>query len=277
MQVERHSIDSAYMKGIVERANHAFEDLPQFVDGSRRTPRNLGTLANEAIAAAAFEHVIDPTSQRIAGALRLAAEARSALFATALNPQGPVVARLGEGEPVIYKSAPDESSVYIGAWLDGFFLNVICGDVDAIKLLCQVPNELFLRTSTRGSEYLYHYKDALCAYVNGTEGVVEGILAALRATDPDRPDIHDRSGTLLLDVPQLEIFMYLISENPKFEETLNLALEKHRDYWSSTQQSQRNFRGFISIPLTGLAALGRNRDIKFDVASPYLPMDLVLL
>ncbi len=277
MHIARHSLGENFLSGMRERANQTFEDLPAFLNGSRRNPRNLGTLANEAIAAACFEYVLDPASQRIPAALRLAAEARTALFATALKLTDPVMIKLGEGNPVIHESTPDESSVHIGAWLDAFFLNVICGEVESIRWLCQVPNELMLRSSTKGSEYLYLYKDALCAYMNASGNLVESILAALRATDTDRPDIYDHFGTLLLDVPQLELFMYLISENPKFEETLGRALEQHRDYWSKPLQNQRNFRGFISIPLTGLSALARDRGIKFDVESPYLTMDLVML
>jgi hypothetical protein len=278
MQIARHPIDEESMLAMRDRADRSFINLPMFLDTARQSPLALGGLHEQAVTAAALEHTANPGSPRVDGALLLAAQARSALFATALNPDGPVEIQLGEGPPVVYRSAPDESAVNIGAWLHGFFLNVICGEIEAVQRLCTVPNDLLLRSSSKGSQYHYLFKDALCAFVNRQTGnLVETILAALDATDPVRPDIHDRRIALDLAVPQLEVFIYLISNNPKYGDAMQRAVELHRSYWSTPLENSRNSTGFMSLPLTALAALGRQRGLTHDVESPYLPMALIKL
>lgn len=278
MLVARHTIDDEFMAGIGDMADRAFVNMPVFLESSRESARRLGSLSEQAFSAAALEHVANPASPRIDAALLLAAQARSALFATASRPMGPVEIQLGEGPLVIYHSTPDESTVHIGAWLQGFFLNVICGEIEAVHGLCQVPNDLLLRSSSTGSAYQYLYKDALCAFVNGqTDNLVNTILATLDATDPMSPDIQDPRMALNLGVPQLEVFIYLISNDRKYPGALQRAVELHRTYWSTPLENSRSFAGFISLPLTALAALGRERGLQHDVESPYLPMGLIKL
>ena len=144
-----------------------------------------------------------------------------------------------------------------------------------MRKLCDVPTALIRESPTKSSEYAYLYKDALCAYVNAEPDVVARIVEALKATDPTRPDITDRSWTLYIDVPQLEVFYRAICGSAKFGSAMQSAVELHRKYCGASQDNAHSPRGFISVRLLGLAVLGMNHGLGFDVQSPYLPMNLI--
>ena len=275
MHVPMHKIDDEFMAGMNERAKMSLDSLPRLVKAARTRPQSLGILANAARTTAAYCYLADPQSAEVFRALQLSRQALNAMFACAVNAPQATVASLGDGEPVTYLEKPDASSIYVGTWLDGFFLNLVFGDLEAVRRLCCVPTALLRASPTKSSEYSYLYKDALCAYVNAEPDVVARIITAFKATDPDRPDIINRYMTLAITVPQLEVFLYAISRDTRFGLAMQAAIERHREYWGDSQDNARSFRGFISIELLGLAVLGMDVGLSFDVQSPYLPMHLI--
>jgi hypothetical protein len=275
MQISMHRIDDEFMADIEARAEMSLDSLPRLVKAARGRPQSLGILANAARTAAAYCYLADPQSEEISRALQLSRQALNALFLCAINTTKATIVPLGDGEPVTYEERPDASSVYIETWLDGFFLNLIFGDLDAVRQLCNVPTALLRESPTKSSEYRHLYKDALCAYVNAESDVVDRIIAALKATDPERPDINNRFMTLAIGVPQIEVFLHTVTRDEQFGMTMQRAVENHKAYWAKPKDHARSFRGFIAIELLGLAVLGTDAGLSFDIQSPYLPMNLI--
>jgi len=54
-------------------------------------------------------------------------------------------------------------------------------------------------------------------------------------------------------------------------EAFDRALRSHQAYWSSSRELRKNLTGFVSLPLTALAALAWDRGIQVAVESDYLP------
>src|ERR1700761_2373979 len=119
MHIARHALDNEYLADMPHRAERTFARLPRLTEAARRDPSALGILADVAHTAAAFLHLVDPLAPTISEALRLAAQAGHAIFATARRSVEAVTVELGGGM-VTYSSAPNESYVHIGKWFDAF-------------------------------------------------------------------------------------------------------------------------------------------------------------
>lgn len=275
MYIPIHKIDDGFMANMSERVQMSFDNLPRLIEAVRSRPWNLDVLASAAHTAAAFCYLLDPHSEKISDAFDISRRALNALFSCALNATNPTVVVFKNYEPIIFLEKPNAGSVHVANWLDGFFLNLILGDFESLRQLCRFPTMFLRKSPTRASEYMYLYKDALCAYINEEPDAVDRIIAVLKATEPNRPDIADEFMMLSLSVPQLEVFLYAICGDIRFGASMQRAVENHKNFWSSSEDNSRSPRGFISIELLGLAVLGGDAGLSFDVDSPYLPLNLI--
>ncbi|MFZ6873772.1 immunity 49 family protein [Undibacterium sp. Di27W] len=275
MFIPMHKIDDEFMAGMPERVKMSMDNLPLLVETSRTKAMNLALLSNAASSAAGFTYLVDPKSDAVSQSLEISRQALNAMFACVVNTSSATVVQFGKGEPVSLTGKPDESALHAGRWLDAFYLNLIFGDLDELRKLCHVPTELLRASSTIASEYAYLYKDVLCSYIHGEPDVIDQIIATLRATDPERPDIVNRYYMLTKSVPNIQLFYYAVTSDQKFGAAMQTAVQCHRDYWGDSLENSRSARGFISLDLLGLAVLGMDSGLSFDVESPYLPMHLI--
>src|SRR5690348_9186396 len=105
-------------------------------------------------------------------------------------------------------------------------------------------------------------------FVNDTASVLPAMMEAIKATDPERPDVTDPDWDLYLHVPQLEVLIYMVTKDAKFTSALMKAVELHKKFWSKTKDRRRDYRGFISVELTALAALAKERSLPIDFETP---------
>jgi hypothetical protein len=271
MRIER-KIDEAFARKLYEDRT---QEQAHTLLWSRRDPKNLSMLMSEAVCLIAAGCVVEPESGRIPEALELAAQAGVALFAAAAaSPAAPVTVPLGPGDPATYTSPPDESSVTVDKWIRAFYLNALCRDVAALDALCRISPDSLRGSTTKNPEYRYLYMQGLQEFRAGNRGVHGTLIAALEATDPDRPDVYDDDWTLYLDVPQLEVLIYAIAGDAQFGPALAKAVEEHKKYWSKTKDRRRDYKGFIGLELTALCSFARERGLSWEVESPYLPVHL---
>jgi hypothetical protein len=271
VKIERHKIEQDFARKLYE---DWLGEREHSVLWSRRDPKNLSMLMNDAVRGVAAGCVVEPESQEIPKALDLAAQAGAALIAAAAaSPAAPVTVSLGPGEPVTYTSPPNESTVSVDKWILAFYLNALRRDVAALDALCRISPES-LASTTKNPEYRSLYMKGLQEFRAGNRGVHETLIAALEATDPDRPDVYDDDWTLYLDVPQLEVLIYAIGRDAQFGPALAKAVEEHKKYWSKTKDRRRDYDGFICLELTALCSFARERGLTWDVESPYLPTHL---
>lgn len=270
-----HQIDDEFNAGMDERIKMSLDSLPKLIDGVKDRPRSLDILANAARTAAGFCYLLNPHSEKVISSFDISRKSLNALYSCAIHAPNPTMVSFGFDDPIIFVEKPDADSVHVGNWLDGFFLNLVFGDFEAMRQLCRVPTDLLRESPTKGSEFGYLYKDALCAYINAEPDAVRRVIEAMKATDPARPDVVDAFFTLNNSVPQLEVLFYIITADARFSSAMQRAVECHRDYFGVSEETSRNARGYTSIELLGLAVLGMDVGLSFDVDSPYLPMHLI--
>jgi hypothetical protein len=268
-RVQRHTVDLEFCKQIF---SEACRDVASSLAWACRVSRNIAFLISNVLRAVGEGSVVTNRSPDLVRYLRLAAQAHAAHFAA--TGTLPVTVPLGEGEPVTYASAPDESTVHVYTWIEGFFLAALCRDGASLDLLCRAPVEPMRRSSTRNPEYRYVFREALRAF--WCRDIDPGALAvqAMHLTDPDRDDIYSREYTLYIDVHLIRLFFFVHAKDADFGDGLVLALRDHKTYWSKKGRSHLP-DGFLALHLLGLAALAYDRGIPFEVESEYLPMWLV--
>jgi len=273
MRIERHAIDDEYMKDMKSRQDAAFAFFAT-CDWAKKNPVKLSLLMSACSEAIAYACLLNPEHPGIPRALRLGAQAAAALFAAATaSKENPVTVPLDD-EEVTYTSRPDESTVHRGRWIEGFFLSILSNDGHSWDLLRQVNPELLKKSSTQGAEYGQLYMESLRAYARSEPEAGPKIVAAIHATDPERPDVGDADQTLNLDVPQMEVCVWMMTRNPKFTDALTRAVEDHKKYYSRGKYRRRDYYGYISLDLTALASMGRKVGLPIDVESPYLPLQI---
>lgn len=279
MRIERHEVGETRLNEMKDDLDRNFRSLADFLEAAKRDPMNLSLLVTNACSVAAREVLFDPRSPRARKALGLAARASAALFATAAATQAsPVTVTLDVGDaPVTYTSGPDESTAHVGRWISGFYLGKIVRDREAVDLICQTDPQSLRGSSTRGPEYLYLYARALRDFHTlRWADIVDTMLAAVDATDPERTDIVDEDWALWLHVPEIEALIYAVTKDAKFGDALRRAVQHHKEFWSKTKDDRMSDPdGFFSAPLTGLARIGLDQELSFDVESPYVPRELL--
>lgn len=260
---------------VEERYADACEDLPFLLDGVKSNPKNLSLLISTASDVACCGVALDTEHTMVRRALRIAGQASWALFVTASSEELPVEVRLDDGLHCVFNERPDQSTTHAFRWLRGFFFNAICRESGLIDDMCKLPTELLRRSSTKDPEYRYLLVDALKAFWNGDSQCSTIIVNALEATDPERSDIHEQDWALDIDVPQLQLFFYVATKDRKFEANLPKAADLHNQYWSANKKRRNNWDGFLSVELTGLAAIAHDRGMPVQIDASSIPSWLV--
>jgi hypothetical protein len=275
MQIAMHRIDKEFMASHPQRIPMARDSLHASLAATRDRPQSLGIFANSALSAAAYFYLADPQSEEVASTLQLARQSLNALFACATDTQAATTVSLGPGEPVTYRDKPPSSSVHVGNWLDAFSLNLVFGDLAALRTLCAIPTALLHESPTTSTADRTLFKEALCAYVNQQPDVIDRIIAALKANQAEIPDPIQKAVAIALTGPQLEVFLYAATRDARFGDAMRRAVEEHKQFWGRNRDSARSFKGLISLPLLGLVALARDVGLTCDLETPYLPMRLI--
>ena len=266
--IARHKINPEYARQRYEDELSNFEALLQRARGEAAA---LPLLITKCMEVAEFGSVVDPVSPEIVRALRLAAQAHTALFAVSSSGGKKVSVPLGKGRRVTYTDSLHESTVHTGRWIEGFYVSTLCRDKTSLSLLCDTPTPLLKRSTTKGPEYRSIMVDALRAVWKDTPEKQDLLLEAMTATDPDRPDVAPVSDwVLFIDIHIIRLFFYLTDADERFGQALSLAAEDHKKYWSKASHKS-NPAGFLSIPLLGVAALAYDAGLRFDVESDYIP------
>ena len=275
MHIPRHRIDNGFMATHSHRIQMARDSLPQVLAATRSRPQSLGICSNSAHSAAAYFHLDDPHSTEAVSAFQLARQSLNALFACATDLPGSITVPLGPGEPVTYVDKPPASSVNISNWMNAFSLNLVFGDLAALRKLCAVPTALLQASPTQATADRYLQKDALCAYVNQEPDLIDRIISALKATTVDIPDPLQKAVAVTITGSQLEVFLHVVTRDARFGDAMHRAIQEHKQYWGRSKDSAKSFQGFISLELLALMVLANDVGLRCDIDTPYLPMNLI--
>lgn len=149
-------------------------------------------------------------------------------------------------------------------WLKAMYLAMICRDHDRVDDLVRVPEEMRRSSGTEHDEAVHEWTSVLHGYWYGGYSMSERSLEAMPRNDD-------------LLYPTAELF-YRISEDDQtgFTASLAEALERHRKYWTETEERAKNPEGFLALAPLALASRAQDSGwLRVTVRSPYLPLTLL--
>ena len=276
MYIKRHQVDVSILPTFFDEESAALRKAV----ASARTDRDsswLRFLTSYAEFTYKSGSIIAPDSSEVAQAIRIAAQAQTAVLLFAYIEDPPRYCRLGEGPPVTFTNAVDESHVHAGRWLQGFHQAVISRQADILATLRDIPSELFEMSSTRSEGG--SYTDVEMHRVILTEQHFTNHPAFL-ADEADYLGRLERGqiskATRMLGGTEYRVLRALDRGDVNgFNEALTEAVQLHKKYWSATEARRRNMEGYVSLHLTAAAALAWDRGLRFTLESDYLPTSWV--
>ncbi|WP_309140400.1 Imm49 family immunity protein [Streptomyces sp. PKU-EA00015] len=239
--------------------------------GLAQDPAGLGDAFGSALALAHAHCAADPDVARIEGwdAWAAAVQLGSALF-TGAQPQE---CHLGEDLvrqlPAISAEPPADAR----AWLDAFYVSVVCRQRDRVNRLCRVPLEV-LRRDDSVDEYVLHWIDTLQTYWSESpmDDVVEKLIATMKASAPEGVTRAPKDFVDLIDYQPAALFHRLITrDHDAFAEALTEALAHHATYWGESAAP----RSRVALGPLAMASLAYDAGFPVEAKQPYLPTYLL--
>ncbi|WUC58054.1 immunity 49 family protein [Streptomyces longwoodensis] len=150
------------------------------------------------------------------------------------------------------------------AWLDAFYLAVVCRQEERIGRLRRVPLSR-LREDDSVDAYVLHWIDTLQTYFSPDrltmDDVVEKLVATMQTSGADEVTHAPSEFVNAVDYQPVALFHRLIArDQEKFTETLTEALGEHAGYWSPAPTAPR-----ARTPLGVLALASLAHDYGFAV------------
>jgi hypothetical protein len=275
MKIPRHPID------IKEEKAAYLEEYPRMlirIELARKSNDVLSTLSSIATSVYQMGSAIAPDTSEVAQALRLGAQANTALLVFAQLGDRPRYLPLGDGPPVTYSEPTDASYVHPYRWVDAFRLGVVTRQVGLVAALCAISTEQLKESPTRGEQWAYDWADLHRALWQDPSSFTRA--SAFVACEQDCLESLRRGkldkAVRLLTVPYFEVLRRLEQrDEPGFADALAKALRQHQDYWGATAKHRNKLEGFVSLQLTAAAVLAYDCGLRFDVQSDYMPASWV--
>ncbi|SEF27201.1 Immunity protein 49 [Amycolatopsis pretoriensis] len=273
--VARHEIDEKYaaetVEMLAERLHEAREDIEEEVLGP-------GFALKRSLEEFRTRTVGDPRAawNDTWLAFARAMQAGDALFVTAARPAGEQVEfRFGEDTVRRPATGPTRDS-HAANWLTAFYLAIVCRERPRIDRLAAVPAEVFRDSGADFDDFLTDWAQALRIWARGEDGLVDAVLTAMSGTEPESLRVFPPEPVLKQQFPPMELFyLFTQREEAKFNDSLVLALDLHKQYWTADEDRQRNPEGFVALAPLAMACLARDAGMAIDVESDYLPHHLL--
>ena len=248
-----------------------------FKDVATSDSAQLSTVRDEAMRLVGQFCVFEPESDEIPSLLTLAADAVVANFQLAQLDEGKADVQLGDDLVRLTGTGRKPSYVSPSVWIDGFLIAAIARRRAALEGLCEITSNVFERVRGGESpEYMYLFVEALRSFLQAGAERGELVMSAMEATDPSRILAGTDDYVLSIDVFTIEAMIWIVAqEHDRFIDCLRRGVDSHREY-HSVKGRRQDRRGFISTPLTGLAAIAHDLGWQVDVQSDYLPTRLLL-
>jgi hypothetical protein len=245
---------------------------------ARESNHVLSTLSGIARSVYRTGGAVAPDSAEVAEALRLAAQANTGLLIFARLEAPPRHLPLGDGPPVTYTKPVDPSHVDPARWVEAFRQAVITRQTELLTALCGIPTARLKDSPTRGAQGAYDWVDmhrgiwqepSSFTQHPAFVAVEQSCLDKLKRGQLEKP-------VKMLTVPYFEVLRSLERRNETdFTKALTEALRQHKGYWGATEKRRNDKEGFVSLPLTSVAALAYDRGLRFHVESDYTPVSWV--
>ncbi|MEW2495336.1 immunity 49 family protein [Streptomyces nodosus] len=272
--IARHDVLRSDVESYAERLN---AHLAEEIDGLEEASDVIDFAFGTSLMNLRSRCLIDPEAAAIETweAAVNAMQLGSALFAVTGAGEGTVECRVDGKERALPAVGP-MSTADAGAWLNAFWLAVICREQQRMTELCEIPLERLRSPEGQYDEYIYHWVDTLQTYWLRRPGLVEKLTATLQASDPDVARIAPRD---LLDgqlYPPINLFYHFVRKDEEgFSPALVEALKLHKVYWTLNEDRQAKLDGTIALGPLAISCLAYDGRIPIEVESDYLPKHLL--
>jgi hypothetical protein len=240
--------------------------------GAQRAPSNLHlffTVAKNVYLAGA---AVDPDAPAVVAALRHSAQALTALAMLETASAPTYTYRLGDSSTSVPLPV-GQKFLDVLLWDKAYELSIITRQPALTSALCGPDTAAIGRACglTPGHASLAFFD--LAKEVWQALGFVDG--PALRACEAVCTALPVGPGTPFnehITKPRLAVVRALAGGTQDGTDgAFERALRSHKAYWSSSRDLRKNPTGFVSLPLTTLAALAWDRGIRVGVDSDYMP------
>ncbi|MEU9120145.1 immunity 49 family protein [Streptomyces sp. NPDC048506] len=197
----------------------------------------------------------------------------SAMFATTLAREGTVECRVSDRVLTLPATGPAPYAD-ARAWLDAFWLALVCREMDRLTLLSQVPLDDLRRASAQ-DDYVFHWIDTLQSHWlrQPMDDIVPKLLATMETSHPHVATRTPKVFLDLVDYQPVALFHRLITnDHAAFAEAFTEALAHHDRYWNGSTNDPRSR---VALGPLAMACLAHDWDFPVDTASPYLPKYLL--
>lgn len=237
-----------------------------------KEPAGLGAAFAQLVELAHAHCAKDPAASTVEtwDAWATAVQLGSALF-TGAEPQ---TGALGENLQRPLPAFPARPPADARAWLDAFYLAVICRQQSRIQRLAHVPMEV-LRQDDCADAYLLHWIGALQTYVRpdgSMDEVVEKLSAAMQTSYGDALSHAPAEFVAALEYQPVALFHRLLARDPEaFAKALDEALTEHAAYWGASTAP----RARVALGPLAMASLAHDSGFLVAPEQRYLPKYLL--
>ncbi|MEV5981859.1 Imm49 family immunity protein [Streptomyces sp. NPDC052114] len=254
----------------------AAEDVVRLVQG----PGGLGRAFDVTKEQSHARCAADPDGARLETweAWVWAMQTGSALFAAATARQGTVECRVADRVLALPATGPAPAA-HARAWLDAFYLAVVCREQERLMRLCHVPLDE-LRGAAPVDDYVLHWIETLRAYWlrRPMDDVVQHLIATMETSHPHVATRTPSDFLDLIDYQPVEVFHRLIrGDRDAFAQALAEALTHHERYWSDKTDGTGGLPplGRVALGPLAIACIAHDAGFPVDTSAPYLPRHLV--
>ncbi|MDQ0941967.1 immunity 49 family protein [Streptomyces sp. V1I1] len=199
----------------------------------------------------------------------------SALFAVTGATEGTVECRINRETRTLPAIGP-RSYADAGNWLTAFWLAIVCRDQKRMTQLCEIPLDRLRSPEGQYDEYIYHWVDVLQTYWLRRPGLVDKLIAAIEASDPEVVSAAPRDLLQGVLYPPINLFhRFVRKDEGGFNQALVEALELHKAYWTADEDRAKDPDGRIALGPLAVACLAYDGEIPIEVESEYLPKHLL--
>lgn len=250
------------------------KNAEKLIGGLEAGSTNLGDALGTSLTLAKGRCLVDPRGAIFPtwDAWVTAMQVGSAVFAAATTTEDRVQCRIAHKDLILQATGP-QWYVHPGAWINAFYLAVVCREKDRITALCRVPVSLLRENGSRFEEYHYAWIETLQAYWLGEQDLVAKLVAAVDGTDPEA--VADPETVSKLLYPPMEMFhRFIRKDHAGFNQALADALQLHKDYWSEESRAVQA-SGLVALAPLAIACFAHDAGIPVEVESEYLPAVLL--
>ncbi|WP_405679183.1 immunity 49 family protein [Streptomyces sp. NBC_00868] len=205
----------------------------------------------------------------------LAMQVHSAVFAAADPDRETVTCKIRQEERHL---ATTERQTYLNAnaWLDAFYLAVICREAARLDMLARIPVSLLRDFGGALDEYTYAWVETLQSFWLRRDDLQSHLVRAVDLSAAEHGRVIDAEEMAKLKYPPIMMFYrYLRNDAAGFNEALADAVRWHKEYWTADEDRTQNILGVVALAPLAIACLAKANGIPVEVQSDYLPEALL--